>query len=123
MPDPARPKAERLAEFFRRLAAAEPSPDGASARAQLTAILNAVEDELSGIPYSAEASREMIPPDGRMYPPYCASVIGPRLTIFNHIRHRTAIAVNGAIRIVLGNEIVIDKPGADGRNIDAAAAE
>lgn len=117
------PKSERLAEFFRRLAAAPPSVDSASARAQLAEILNAVEDELTGIPYSAQAAVELVPPDGRMYPPYIVSLIGARVVVFAHIRHRTAIATNGAIQITLDGVVVLDKPGADGRTIDAVVTE
>ncbi len=116
-------KAERLAEFFRRLAASPPCADGASARRQLADLLNAVEDELSGIPYDPAAAVERVPPDGRMYPPYVVSLMSPRVTVFFHIRHRTAIATNGAIRITLDGAVVLDKPGADGRTIDAVIDE
>src|SRR5436305_755356 len=60
--------AERLREFYRRLAAAPAVRTADEALALVSQTLDAVEDELSGIP-------KRVPPppknefDGRMYPP------------------------------------------------------
>jgi hypothetical protein len=58
----------RLAEFYRRLGVLPPNGSADEAMVQLIAVLDEVEDELSGIPRSMPAP----PPgenDGRMYPP------------------------------------------------------
>ena len=61
-PDPA--KAERFAEFLRRLRAAPAASSFTEAFRQLGDILNAVEDELTSIPYDPANWQN----DGRMYP-------------------------------------------------------
>lgn len=44
-------RAERLAEFLRRLAAAPAAADAGEASRQIGDILNAVEDEMTSIPF------------------------------------------------------------------------
>jgi len=73
----------RLDEVLRRLREAAPFQDGASARYSLESIMRQVEDELSGVPESEDAS--MRPADGRMYPPHDSferSSGSPRVRLF-----------------------------------------
>ncbi|HEX3799508.1 MAG TPA: hypothetical protein VH413_12485 [Verrucomicrobiae bacterium] len=58
-------KAKRLQIFLRQLKAAPPASSADDAFKLLAGILNAVEDEFSGISYRPENWRN----DGRMYPP------------------------------------------------------
>jgi hypothetical protein len=113
-------KAARLAEFFRRLERAPACSHLASAREQLEEIMNAVEDEFSGVPFNPDAQNA--PPDGRMYPPhdkYLRDSGSSKVQLFAHVRHRTAFAANGAIKITLSDgTVAIDKPGQDGRTVD-----
>ena len=60
--------AERLAEFYRRLAAAPPLLSADAALQQLGLILEQVEDELSGI-FKRPTPPGIEDRDGRMYPP------------------------------------------------------
>lgn len=118
-------KIERLTELFRRLQLAPTCSNWIEARKQLEDIMNAVEDEFSGIPFNPDAANE--PPDGRMYPPhdkYLRDSGSPRVHLFGHLRHRTAFGVNGAVKITLSNgTVVLDKPGADGQTVDELYAE
>jgi hypothetical protein len=113
-------KAERLSEFFQRLRLAPTCGDWTAARKQLEEIMNAVEDERSGIPFNSDAAAA--PPDGRMYPPhdkYLRDSGSPYVQLFGHVRHRTAFGVNGAIKITLSDgAVAVDKPGSDGRTVD-----
>jgi hypothetical protein len=58
------PKAVRLLEVFRRLAALPAFQSREEARAAFDRTLNEVEDQFSGAPYKPESWRT----DGRMYP-------------------------------------------------------
>src|SRR5437899_13057626 len=58
-------RSERLAALVQRLKAAPPAQTFEEARQQLSDILNAVEDEMTDIPFSPAAWQS----DGRMYPP------------------------------------------------------
>lgn len=117
------PKGERPAEFFRRLAAAPAAPTFDEAYAQLSAILIAVEDEMTSIPFDPTFPLN----DGRMYPPLRDNLHRVRgrsdLRRFRHVSHSTFIADNGAIEIRTGSgnpktsRTLFAKPGADGRGI------
>jgi hypothetical protein len=111
-------KAERLAEFLRRLAAAPPAADFDEAYRQICDILNAVEDDMTNIPY--DPSKWMV--DGRLYPPQADHMkLMPGRSDVKRFRSRanaTLIGDNGAIRIEdLSGRTILDKPGGDRRTI------
>ena len=121
------PKRERLAEFMRRLLAAPAAQTYEEARRQLTDILNAVEDEMTDIPFHPSASQS----DGRIYPPHDdfeRDAGHPGLRRFRSVAHSTVFGSNGSIRIVAvpsrpsqgwtEGTVVLDKPGLDGRRIE-----
>ncbi|MDX1951035.1 MAG: hypothetical protein SFY81_02560 [Verrucomicrobiota bacterium] len=110
-------KKERLQIFLERLEAASATSSADDALRLLSNILNAVEDEFSGIPSNLLRWNM----DDRMYPPRednRRSVPGrPSLTRYRSAAHNTFIGINGSIRIetVEANRVLLDKPGADGR--------
>ena len=115
-------KGDRFKLVVQRLNEVAPASSAEEARELVEAILNGVEDEYSGVPYDPQNHRE----DGRMYPPQddaerkspwvCARVFRTR-------GHYLTLAENGAIKITkVGKpigaedaEVVLDKPGKDGR--------
>lgn len=118
-------KQARLTEFLRRLAGAPAARSYEEARRQLAAILLAVEDEMTEIPFEPDAWRG----DGRMYPPRddaerASGRAGCRR--FRSKGHNVIFGSNGAIWILdaplpgeaweKGNT-VFDKPGEDGRRV------
>jgi uncharacterized protein YPO0396 len=111
----------RFQEFLRRL---ERSPSASSldqARKLIDTTLNAVEDELSGVPYNPATWLT----DGRMYPVQDDNIRDvPGRSDVKRARskdHNIYIGTNGAIRIVQisTKEVALDKPGQDGQGIPA----
>jgi hypothetical protein len=112
-------KEERVAIFVGRLAAAPAAATAEAAFAQVGAILNAVEDEFTDIPYDPASWQT----DGRLYPPQAdnkRSVEGRSGVVrFRSRGHNTYIGENGSIKItsVANDEVVLEKPGRDGRTV------
>jgi hypothetical protein len=114
-------KAERLVEFFRRLAAAAPADTAEAALALIRDTLNAVEDELSGVDYDADLATMQMP-SARMYPPLPDS---ERPSIIRDTRcfrarfHDIFVANNGAFMIRHHHSLRVElsKPGADGNEV------
>jgi hypothetical protein len=111
-------KAERFAEFLRRLGAAPAASSFDEAYRQLSDILNAVEDEMTTIPFDPANWQN----DGRMYPPQMDSLraVSGRSDVrrFRSRSHNTLIAINGAIEIRdLSGRAIFSKPGTDGQMV------
>jgi GT2 family glycosyltransferase len=112
------PKSVRLSEIWRRLAAAPAAQTAEEARIQLASIINAVEDDLTAIPFDLQSWET----DGRIYPPQDDSrrrVPGhPSVSRFRSRKHNTYIGANGSISIArLDGTVEVEKRGADGRGI------
>jgi hypothetical protein len=114
---PVPPISVRLQELFSRLERHPPFASFAEAYAGLVTILDAVEDELTGIlndPPSWET-------DGRLYPPqqdHWFSVPGwPGVTRMRTRAHNVFVAENGAMEIQEAKTgvVFLSKPGADGK--------
>lgn len=112
---------ERLELFVQRLLDAPAANTHDEAYTMLCGILDAVEDEFSGVAANPAAYQN----DGRMYPPQpdsARSVEGREDMIRYRSRaHNTFIAPNGAIAIVTigaNNKTICSKPGADGKDIE-----
>ena len=109
-------KRQRLRILLVRLASLPAADSADAALTLLNRILNAVEDEFSGIPFNPLLWNA----DGRMYPPQednRRSVSGrPSLRRDRSAGHNTFIGKNGAIRIeTVQGRILLNKPVADGR--------
>jgi hypothetical protein len=80
-------------------------------------VMNAVEDELSGVPYDPGRSHL----DGRLYPPseefeVASDIAGSRC--YRQRGHKTYISPSGAIRISrLDGQMLTAKPAADGTEV------
>lgn len=112
------PKSSRLAEAFRRLAAAPHAATAEEVLAQFAEILNEVEDELTSIPY--DPASWLV--DGRLYPPQpdsARSVPGhPRLVRYRSRKHNTFVGANGSIEVQgIDRRVHFQKRGADGRSV------
>jgi hypothetical protein len=113
------PKQHRLQEVYRRLVEAPAARTFAEMRRQLDDILNAVEDQLTGIPY---APRRWVT-DGRLYPVQDDNVYEveghPDATLLRARGSEIYIAANGAIEIRNAASGVVEcsKAGADGRGV------
>ena len=102
--------------FLQRLEAAPPASSADEALDLLGRMLNAVEDEHSGVEYNPKPWKY----DGRMYPPQednrRAVPERPSLRRYRSARHNTFIGPNGSILIQdLDRKVLLDKPGLDGR--------
>ncbi len=112
-------KRERLKEIFRRLEAAPAATHAAEAFEQLTTIIDAVEDQLSDVPFDPRSWQT----DGRLYAPQRDSARSvpehPRVTRYRTRAHNVYVAVNGALEVhtVAGQCAVFSKLGADGRGV------
>ncbi len=109
-------KKERLAIFLKRLTENAETSSADEALAALTDILNAVENEFSGVPANPDGWLD----DGRMYPPTelnrRAASGQPSLRRYRSARHNTFVGVNGSIRIEeIDGKILLNKAGSDGR--------
>lgn len=109
-------KGKRLEMLLERMEAAPPARSAEEALDLVAKILNAVEDEHSGVEYNPEAWKD----DGRMYPPKEDNrrevPDRPSLRRYRSAKHNTFIGSNGAIRIQdLDGKVLLDKPGRDGR--------
>jgi hypothetical protein len=117
-------KQERFEEFLRRF---EQSPNASShdeALRLLSETLNAVEDEMTDIPYQPDRWQT----DGRMYPPQedNARRLEERgdVTRYRSRGHNTYIRENGAIEIQdINGATLFEKPGADGRGVELHKSE
>ncbi|HEX6369460.1 MAG TPA: hypothetical protein VF006_11050 [Longimicrobium sp.] len=112
------PRRERLEEFFRRLHAAPSAGTFDEALAQLTNVLDGVEDELTSIPNDPGSWQS----DQRIYPPQQDAVrevpAHPRVKRFRSRHHNTYIGENGSVEIVtLSGRVEVQKPGLDGRGV------
>ena len=111
-------KAQRLAEFLRRLQRATPASNAEEAFALVARTLNDVEDEFSGTPFHPSAWQT----DGRLYPPQIDSrrEVPARsdVTRYRSRSHNTFIAENGAIEIqTIEGVVLLSKVGADGESV------
>lgn len=112
-------KPVRLAEFIRRLQDAPAAKTHDDALVLLADCLNAVENEMTDIPFDPDAWLS----DGRMYPPQGDSrrkVPGrDDLVRYRSVGHNTWVRANGAIRIAsVDGQVFLEKPGADGRTVE-----
>jgi hypothetical protein len=114
-------KQERLKEFYRRLAASAAANNVDEALELIGLLLNAVEDELSGVPYDPASWQN----DGRLYPPLPDSVRPveglPGVKRLRSFRHNTFVAANGAIEIrTIDGTLEFSKAGRDGKGVPEA---
>ena len=114
MPPATMDRSERIRIFLARLTSAEPAADFDEAVAQIAAILNAVEDEFSGVPFDPENWMA----DGRLYPPQPDNEHDvPGRAGWSRFRtrgHNIFISSDGSIEIVhLAGELLLKKNGRD----------
>ena len=113
-------KGERIAELVRRLEAAAPASNADEALNLVTSILEAVEDQHSGVandPSSPFADERIWPPIAR----YSFAIAGrDDLDCYRQKGHETLIGAGGAIliRTRIETRVILDKPGRDGRKVD-----
>jgi hypothetical protein len=115
-------KAERFATFLERLRVAQPAGTHDEAFDLIASLLNAVEDEMTSIPFNPPTWQT----DGRMYPPQADAVrdvpLFPSVKRYRSLVHNTFIGANGAIEIALpppvdGGQTIFSKNGIDGKPV------
>lgn len=105
-----------------RLKAAPPASTVDEAFNLVNAVVDAVENEMTDIPYDPAAAEQAIT-DGRMYGPHAKFAADYRdrrdLTRYAHTAHDTFIQANGAIliRVRKPPTVLLSKPGADGKEV------
>jgi hypothetical protein len=109
-------KAARIEEFYRRLIIAPAVTTAEEAYRLLCDILNAVEDEFTGIPYNPDAWAT----DGRLYPPFedrrFEEGVPEGGRGYTTRRHVVYFGANGAIEIqTMAGVVEFQKAGADGK--------
>ena len=115
-------RSERFRLFVEELSRAAPAADDEEARVLLKRILDTIEDRHSGVSYNPLAWKD----DGRFYAPeddFERRSPDASVRLFRSRGHYVLFGRNGAIKIVSarfpigtpGAEVVLDKPGADGR--------
>lgn len=121
------PKKDRVALIFTQLKAAPPPSSRESALSLLDQIFRKVEDAHSGLPHDPHHVERMYPPVAEME----KTIPGQSwLRRYRHTSHVTLIAESGAIEIrtiergmingvkaIIGEKVVFEKPGADGRRV------
>lgn len=112
------PKGERLREIYRRLAQVPAAGTFAEMRAQLTAIINEVENELTPFPYDPEKWQV----DGRIYPVQEDNIFAvqghSRVKLLRARKNRVYIGENGSVEIRNASDaVVFRKPGLDGLGV------
>lgn len=116
------PKAERLAEVFRRLGEAKLCSTFDEAYELLCKTMDEVEDELTGYPNEPDQWMQI----QRLFPPQMdrmSSVEGCDMKRFDSRRHVTYIAGNGALEVrslrVVNGEVKVHftKAGSDERSV------
>lgn len=112
-------KTSRLRLFLAKLAASPAAANHDQAFALIASVLNAVEDEHSGVPADPANWRS----DGRMYPPQADNARPysdlPGVFGYRSVAHRTLIASNGAFAIIelSTNKALIEKAGGNGTGL------
>jgi hypothetical protein len=108
------PKSDRLAKILQVIREAPAASTHDEALRLLAEAINAVEDELSGVPYDPMRSHV----DGRLYPPVGeyeseSDIDGARC--YRQRGHLTYVGPNGSICICRkSGELILSKPGTDG---------
>jgi len=118
-------KTRRFQAFLDRLRELPAAASQDEAWTQVRNVLDAVEDEHSGVPYDSSRWHS----DGRMYAPDADSRRGvpghPRVIRYRSRAHNTFLGRNGAIEIRSAQpgvrpeagDLLLTKPGADGRSV------
>lgn len=111
------PKQARLQEFYKRLHLAAPAGTREEAFQLYCRIMNAVEDELTGVPFDPPSWAT----DGRMYPPQYDRIVpspAPGITGYRSRKHITYMGENGSIEVTrLDGTVEFRKAGTDGLHV------
>lgn len=113
------PKWQRLQEFYRRLGLLPRASSFEEARQQIDNTLNAVEDEMTSVPFDPQAWES----DGRMYPVQDDNIRSvpehPSIKRLRSSGHFIFIRTNGAmeIRRAGSSDVLFSKPGSDGKEV------